>query len=58
MLPTAHFVDRCDAGRRLGVALRKRADDRPLINRVVAPVPFYGVGLWYRRFFETSEAGI
>lgn len=31
MLATAHFVDRYDAGRRLGVALRKHAADRPLI---------------------------
>jgi putative phosphoribosyl transferase len=31
MLPTAHFVDRYDAGRRLGVALRKYAAERPLI---------------------------
>jgi len=31
MLPTAHFVDRYDAGRRLGAALRKHATDRPLI---------------------------
>ena len=31
MFPAPHFVDRYDAGRRLGVALRKYATDRPLI---------------------------
>lgn len=31
MLVTPHFADRYDAGRRLGVALRKYATDRPLI---------------------------
>lgn len=31
MLTTRHFTDRYDAGRRLGVALRGHAGDRPLI---------------------------
>lgn len=31
MRATAHFIDRYDAGRRLGIALRKHAGDRPLI---------------------------
>lgn len=31
MILTPHFVDRYDAGRRLGAALRKYATDRPLI---------------------------
>ena len=40
MLPAPHFVDRYDAGRRLGVALKKHAADRP---RIVLGLPRGGV---------------